>query len=146
MSKGYPDFFGYSFFPSYGKMSHINKPTTPFATGNTETIFDFTSKAIIQGGYVGIDGSSNAPFIRVKITIDGDEIFNMGLNVMLAHGLSNKSDSLAYLQVYGPSEEVYALGFKGLIPVESSYKVEITNNSGDALTVRGDLNYSIIKT
>lgn len=146
MSKGYPDFFGYSMFPAYGKMSQDNLPITGITTGDTLEAFNFNNKAVIQGGYIGIDGSTNSPFIKIRITIDGSSVFYSGLNIMFAYQLLKSESSLCYLLNYSPAYEQYAIGFKEQITVESDYKVEIVNTSGDTLTVRGDLNYNIIQT
>lgn len=146
MGRGYPDYFGYSMFPTYGKMLRDNLPTTNIPNGSTLEAFSISSKSILQGGFIGISGSSNSPNIFIRITIDGDVAVYQALDIMYLYNLAKMDCSLVYLLTYSPITTVYSVGFKRLIPVEYEYKIEIVNNTAYTLTVFGDLNYSNIQT
>ena len=55
MARGYPDYFGYSMFPSYGNLLEL-EDGFGIAAGETITIMELNHKGMICGGYIRLEG------------------------------------------------------------------------------------------
>jgi len=91
MARGYPDFFGFSVFPSFGIPTEEDSGFVVIPSGGVPLLIDITGKGRSYGGELFFDGNEDARKVVMPIvTIDGVIFndFNTDANLQYAWDLS----------------------------------------------------------
>jgi len=71
MSRGYPDFFGYSVHPEYGETTKQSHASVIIAAGTEHTLLDLTFKGRLLGGKLYTFQSAYDADQYISVEIDG---------------------------------------------------------------------------
>ncbi len=144
MSKGYPDFFGYSIFPNYGNFQLTDSGAVIIPADSWGTIFNISAKGKIYSGYVGIQdlGLADTATIIARLTVDGDVMFSRSLDDLLNHGFVGDLDIPFSLTYYSKVNNFFVVTFPLDITFANSYKLEYFTDASAQIFVHGYLNWS----
>ena len=147
MAKGYPDYFGFSFFPTYGSITRLNTGSVVFQPGESKYIIDLTFHGLIMGGYLRFYNVANPNYVRLTIYRDNSPAIVKMLHEFYSYGFTNYCDEILYLRVYRVSEGQYVLCYDRNYPIEEKFRLRIQEASGlGTITVQSELSYTIIKS
>jgi len=76
MARGYPDFFGFSIFPSFGIPTEENSGWVVVGAGTTPVLVDIAGKGKSYGGELWFDGNEDACDLAQPIVIIDGVTFN----------------------------------------------------------------------
>lgn len=71
MAKGYPDYFGHSFFPQYGPLTRAQVYRNSFVAGTAFTDRIITGKGVLSGGSLHLTVDNTIVGFIIGISIDG---------------------------------------------------------------------------
>ena len=140
MARGYPDFFGQSIFPKYGK-PELEGMTGIKATGlDWKYVFQTDSKGRSYGGYFHVKGISGLRTgYKLRYTIDGSVYTGRTVEEELDYGFQFNDSHLFFLTRWAQDDinQNICHAFTKDWTWEQSLFVEMQNTSGVNLTVIG---------
>lgn len=139
MSKGYPDFFGYSIFPQFGVYQIEHKVGFNIPADSWGTVFEISAKGKVYGGSIGMTTTDKTNVIVPRLTIDGYSTIYPSIHLMLRYGMTKVFDMPFILSEYDPEQMYYTLMIQADMTFASEFKVEIYASAIAAVTAFGDL-------
>jgi len=140
MSRGYPDFFGQSIFPKYGK-PELDSRTGVWGFGlDWLLVFEADSKGRSYGGYFHVKGTGQLDTgFKLRYTIDGSVYTGRAVQDELDYGFSLNESQLFYLTRYAQDDVNWNVGyaFTKDWTWEQSLVIEAQNATLANLTVIG---------
>lgn len=141
LTKGYPDFFGYSIFPQYGTYVVEEKPATVLGAGATVTLFDITAKATVYGGFIHVYGFTVELGLTLEWYIDGDLWWAPDVPHLVRWGVKSGIDLPFVIMTSDVYHGDVMIGIKAGTTFVTSLKIDITSG-GPVSAVEGILVYS----
>lgn len=135
MSKGYPDFFGFSVFPQYGAFINESAGGVAVVAGASVDFFDIQSKGRVYDGYLRIYGCTLPATVSVRLTIDGVASQWGRLDYLLRYNFTHETDYLFTLKKYNTSDDEFIVSFREGITFSSSIKATVLNSGADDIDV-----------
>lgn len=141
MARGYPDFFGYSIFPSYGLFLTHDQTIAPMLDTEDFNMIDIAGKGKVHGGYLDIDSLASMAGVSITITIDGVYYgtyipFNDREDAIFAPGAD-----LLWLMLYDPDSGHVVYGIAEGATFGQSFVINVENTSGANINVDASCKY-----
>jgi len=144
MSRGYPDFFGFSTFPYFGPVELQHRMTSPVAGGGRELEFELTTKSIIRGGYLHITGQDDPLTGLLDLSIDDVPGWWTSSLAALRESVVEHKEWFLYLTEYAPVDEIYTIAFRGDTTIGQTFRLYYENGGAGAADLDGYLWYTEI--
>ena len=134
MAKGYPDFFGFSFFPFNGPLIQVTNDGT-ITANQTVDVLSVAGKGISFFGLIQCETSLLSSEVRLTMTIDGETSFVYPIQVAGA-GINTYGNRLP-VQIVHQDREGPSITYEILhgMTFASSFVVSITEASGTGTIV-----------
>ncbi len=146
MSKGYPDFFGFSFFPYHGSTFVVELDDT-VANGNTVDVLDLALKGILRRGHLDVVFVAFTDEVLIRVFVDGNAVeLIASLDVLDVNLASGKSDIFTLKRV---SAELLYMSWElvGEFSFQDSMKITVQNNSiANNVFIESRFHYNKIQT
>jgi len=141
MARGYPDFFGFSIFPSFGVPTEEVPGPIVIANGDRETIFQSVGKGKSYGGELWWDGNADClDTVTLYITMDGVSFAYETVGVHLAYGFYVDESRFARVIsacLWAADTGHVTYGFNRDITWGKEVLIEVKNSSGANITANG---------
>lgn len=145
MAKGYPDYFGMPFFPSYGPPVRQEEVNGTIGDGEQLPVFHVSAKGRLYGGWIQIIPDAIDPVqIRLYLWIDGEAVFYATLAMMLDWNISAPGYLPLGLIRYDYDSGTFVVCPSVDMTFGSEYLLEIGNGTGADLSVNAELHYARI--
>ena len=144
MAKGYPDYFGYSVFPSYGKMIREEIAAVNCPNAATTEIVSIAAKGKTYSGYFTIHfGTGMGVTMSVLGEIDGVQYQTNNVLTDYQYGYTQVQDALLQLTYYSRLGEELGYAIAKDWTFAQTFKLLVTNNTGAAQLANGDFHYAL---
>ena len=128
MARGYPDYFGYSMFPSYGNLLELEDAFGIIA-GATITIMELNHKGMICGGYIRLSGAVPLNNYLIIPYIDGIAHVDFLSNIPFDYGFQLPDGHMFYVSYYNNTDNEIVFSMSPGFPFGVSFAITIENTS-----------------
>ena len=145
MARGYPDFFGYSVFPTWGPANmqdHLVDTVNPF---NIETVYELTQKGTIYGGWLRMYDSLAGGGSFIRCTIDGVLLSRRTPEQMLLYTLTYDESMPFFVTLHDIPGQNWIIQFSRGVNFGYQYKLELEHVGLGAIDIEGKLFYAYVQ-
>lgn len=138
MTRGYPDFFGFSVFPYYGSNQVVDEYAgVAIADGNSDDLAECGSKGRSLGGWLAIAATAwSLRTITLQPIIDTVSFPAVYIYDYRQWGLGTQLNDVLQLTYYKPvSGYFFAFAIKDGINWGQSFKIRVEQNTGNNIAV-----------
>ena len=146
MAKGYPDFFGYSTFPQFGRMLYTLINANCPSGGVTTDVISIVGKGRTYTGYFSIDlGDNTGVGFNVRVEIDGQTYRMNNIRTDFTANIASVPDALLRLVYYDERGGSCFYTIAKDWTFSQSFIIQVTNGGGAAAAVFGAFHYASIQ-
>ena len=146
MAKGYPDFFGFSTFPQFGKMLYTNINANCPGGGITTDVLSIAGKGRTYTGYFSVSlGVTNGVSFNVRVVIDGQTYRMNNIRTDFTANIASVPDALLRLVYYVETGGSCFYTIAKDWTFAQSFIIQVTNGTGVASAVFGEFHYASIQ-
>ena len=141
LTKGYPDFFGFSMFPYRGRTKYKEYNGIVVVDGGGLGVIGLTEKSTTAGGYIHVYNATTLAGITIQASID-DAIFQpIALSDMVSE-IGNVALGIPYrISEYNMAKLTATIIVQPDIPFGFEYILLLNNNSGNDITIKSQVMY-----
>lgn len=143
MSRGYPDFFGYSIFPNYGTTYRTLANDSLIMVDETQEEWNISGKGVILGGWMAIGNITDINKCILTVKIDGQTNQFRSMYWMDWYNIITPNSGIMYLTKLDEDNKDVILSFSVGVPFGNNFLVTVKNSTdADAYTATGNLIYT----
>jgi len=145
MPRGYPDYFGQSIFPKYGKTRLKTQDDDTVTNNATETVLTITGKGRIFGGWIKCLVETASNNFWVKLYIDDNIISSDQPALHRFRGIIPGVNAVVVITEYNSVSGIYTFTIGNELTFESSFRIDIYNLTGDNIYIDSDIYYTLVE-